>query len=219
MYVMISSENQWLLKLEKKIGWFALNNLALFLSALQGFGYLAYLINPAILDRISLNPAAVMSGEAWRVVTFLAIPLDNSPLFMILAIWFLYFSVNLLENHWGEFKTTFYIFISLVMTVGFSLIVGIEIRSFRYIELSILFALATLFPNMEMLLLVFPVKLKYLGFLSAGIVVYEFITAGNNFYRLYIFLVYTNYFVFFGGYAINSIYQAYRRWNYKRNIK
>lgn len=220
MYVshMTSPEGRWLDILEKKIGWFALSNLALFLAALQGFGYFAYLANPAILSRISLNPEALMSGEIWRVITFLAIPLDNSPFFMIIAIWFLYFSVNLLESQWGEFKTTFYLFISILITNIYSVATGLEIGSFRYIELSILFAMATLFPNMEMLFLVFPVKMKYIGFLSLALLAYEFATAASI-YKYYIVLVYTNYFVFFGGYAFSAIYQAYRRWKYKRDTR
>ncbi|MDH4263320.1 MAG: hypothetical protein OEV78_09780 [Spirochaetia bacterium] len=215
---MSSPEGRWLDSLEKKIGWFALANLGLFLSALQVFGYFAYLMNPEILTRISLNPQAILSGEIWRVITFLAIPLDRSPLFMLLAVWFLYFSVNLLESQWGEFKTTFYLFIALLITNLFALFTGVEIGSFRYIELSILFALATLFPNVELLLLFFPVKLKYIGLFSLALIIYEFISS-DVLTRYYILLVYTNYFVFFGGHGFNTLIQAWRRWNYKRNTK
>jgi hypothetical protein len=219
MFVSMSSlEGRWLDTLEKKMGWFALANLGLFLSALQVFGYMAYYVDPAILGRISLNPEAVLRGEVWRVFTFLAIPIDESPFFMIFAVWFLYFSVNLLESHWGEFKTTFYLFISLLITVVYSLSTGLNVVSSRYIGYSVLFALATLFPNLEMLLLVFPVKLKYIGMLSAVLAVVEFFNA-YSVYRYYILLVYTNYFVFFGGYAFNSLYQLYRRWHFNRNVR
>jgi len=215
---MNTPEGRWLDTLEKKIGWFALPGLALFLAGVQAFGYFAWMINPAILGRISLDPAAVMSGEVWRLITFLAIPLDRSPLFMLIAVWFLYFSVNMLETQWGEFKTTFYVFISVAITGAYSLVTGVEIANFRYIELSIIFALATLFPNLEMLVLVFPVKLKFIGFLSLALVVFEFFNT-HTIYRYYILVVYTNYFVFFGGYAMNAVYQAWRRWNFKRNSR
>jgi hypothetical protein len=214
----MASEAKWLDKLERKMGWFALPGLAIFLSALQVFGFIVLLINPAILNRISLDPAAVLSGEVWRILTFLAIPLSDSPLFMFFAVWFLYFTVNILESHWGEFKTTFYVFISVLLTAAYSLVTGTEIYSFRYIEITILLATATLFPDLEILLLFFPVKLKFIGIFSGGLMLYNFfISPGLT--KIYLVLVFANYILFFGGAFIGLIQQLYRKWDYQKKMR
>ncbi|MDH4199811.1 MAG: hypothetical protein OEV66_05445 [Spirochaetia bacterium] len=214
----MATEGRWLDKLEKKMGWLALHNLALFLSAVQGMGFLAYMSNPLIIEKISLNPQALLTGEIWRVLTFLAIPLYPDILSMFFAVWFLYFSVNALEQQWGEFKTTFYVFISIVVTVAYCLFTGMEIQSFKYIELTIIIAMATLYPDMQILLLFFPVKMKYVGLLSLVIMGLEFFQSGAM-VRFYIVAVFTNYFVFFGGYGINTMRQSWRRWDYKRKTR
>ena len=62
--------------------------------------YLANLLNPDILllSRFSLNWAAVMHGEVWRLFTFVFLPQSPSPLGLVLTLYFYYLIGNTLET-------------------------------------------------------------------------------------------------------------------------
>lgn len=213
------TEPRWLDKLEKKIGWIALPNLALFLSAVQFIGFLAALFNYEAIAVVNLNPEKVLSGEFWRMLTFLAVPMDTRPLFMVIEVFFLYFAINTLEHQWGEFKTTFYLLISIIITDIFALITGIDVGNFVFIEMSVIFAVATLYPDYEIMFeMIIPMKMKYLGLFSALYMIYLFFLS-DAIMRYYMVLVFSNYFLFFGGYGFKFLQQKYRRWNYKRKFK
>ena len=76
----------------------------------QAMVYLANLLNPDILllSRFSLNWAAVMHGEVWRLLTFVFIPQSTSPLGLVLTLYFYYLIGNTLENTWGDFQFNVY---------------------------------------------------------------------------------------------------------------
>ena len=66
---------KWVYKLERKFGRICIPHLMLVIIAGQAMVYLANLLNPDILllSRFSLNWAAVMHGEVWRLLTFVFI--------------------------------------------------------------------------------------------------------------------------------------------------
>lgn len=208
----------WLDQLEKKIGWFSLPNLAFYLIALQIFGLLLSYINPAAMSRLILIPQLVLSGEYWRLLTFMAIPLGSSFLFIIF-LYFLYFIISTLESHWGEFKTTFYLFIAIFMTIAFSFAFNYPVSSFVLIETTLFLAVATLFPEFEILLFfILPVKMKWMALISAAFVIMQFL--GEDLIgKLYIAAVFLNYFVFFGASFIGNIRNNIRRNKFKRTMR
>ena len=61
--------------------------------------------DPVRLTRLALVPELVSVGEYWRLITFLALPVSMSLIWVIFALWFLYFILNAIENEWGAFKT------------------------------------------------------------------------------------------------------------------
>ena len=71
---------KWVYKLERKFGRICIPHLMLVIIAGQAMVYLANLLNPDILllSRFSLNWAAVMHGEVWRLFTFVFIPQSTS---------------------------------------------------------------------------------------------------------------------------------------------
>src|SRR6478672_8738163 len=104
-------ENQtpkWLRGLERRFQWIAIPNIAIIFVTLQALGSLMVMSNPIWLTRLALTPDLVRAGEYWRLVTFLALPLSLSPIWVLFALWFIYFILNMIENEWGAFKTTLY---------------------------------------------------------------------------------------------------------------
>ena len=101
---------KWVYKLERKFGRICIPHLMLVIIAGQAMVYLANLLNPDILllSRFSLNWAAVMHGEVWRLFTFVFIPQSTSPLGLVLTLYFYYLIGNTLENTWGDFQFNVY---------------------------------------------------------------------------------------------------------------
>ena len=203
----------WLRKLEKHLGFLSLPNLALYITVLQVFGIITLYLKPHAIDTLFLIPQKVIEGEIWRIFTFMAIPLTGG-FWIIIVLFFLYFIINTLEKEWGHFPTTFYLLISVVLTNVFAFTFDVVIHEFTPIKMTLFLAAATTFPEMEILMFFFPVRLKWLGILSAAAYVYYFIN-GGNLYKLYLLAVFSNYFIFFGPAFIYKLKQAYNRKKFK----
>lgn len=210
---------KWLIFLEKKIGWIAIPNISLFLITLQAFGFFVVESNPDLYMEMVLDPAKVFAGDYHRLLTFLALPTGYSfnwgfgtrLIFLIFALWFLYFILQMLESQWGAFKTTFYLLISTVLMVAFSLLFGHPIVSIHYFISTIFLAAAALFPNFEILFyFVLPVKMKWLAWLSAAFVLLDF-WKSDWMNRVFIICIFSNYLLFFGPYHIKELKLWIRR--------
>lgn len=209
----------WLRWLEKHFGFIAIPNIAVIVVSMQVFGYILAITNPERIPQMFLIPDAVWAGEIWRVLTFMALPLSMSPLWMFFAAWFLYFIVSSLEAEWGEFKTTFYILMCISLTVVFSLVTGYPVTQVAHMESTLFLATAALYPEMVIQLFLFiPVKMKWLGWLTLlflGVQIFD----GSWMDRFYLLAIYTNYIVFFGPSLLWRAKDSYRKWKYKQKFK
>src|SRR4051812_17459309 len=115
-----SQTPRWISFLERKLSWLAIPNISILLVTLQALGSFFVLTDPIWIDRFALVPELVAAGEYWRLVTFLALPLSLSPIWVLFTLWFLYFVVNAIESNWGAFKTTFYVLLSMILMIAFS---------------------------------------------------------------------------------------------------
>ncbi len=112
-------------KLERKIGRFAIPNLSLYLVIGYAIGYLLELINPIILQYMSLNPYAIMRGQVWRIFTWVLIPPEKSNIFFVALMCVFYYAVGTnLERTWGRFYYNVYIFGGLLITLISSFILA-----------------------------------------------------------------------------------------------
>lgn len=205
--------------MERTLSWIAVPNIAGFLVGLQMIGFFMVLSDPRWHVRLALVPQLVLQGELWRLITFLALPLSLSPIWMVFVLWFLYFIVDGLESVWGSFQTTFYILISILLTIGFSLFFMIPIASVRDLESTLFLAAAAINPEFQVLLfMVVPVKVVWLAWLTAGFVLWRFIT-GSWLERLYLLAIYANYLLFFTPYHYWQLKQWHRRWKFRRQFK
>lgn len=210
---------KWLQVLERRLAWLAVPNIASFVVGLQFIGFVLIFSDSSWSSRLALIPESVLQGEIWRLITFLALPISLSPFWLLFVLWFLYFIVDGIENTWGEFRTTFYILISVLLTICFSLVFMVPITYVGDLESTLFLAAAALNPEYQILLfLVLPVKIAWLAWLTGAFVLWRFFT-GSWLDRLYLLAIYSNYLLFFGPYHYWQLKQRYRRWQFKRQLR
>lgn len=209
----------WLEKIERRMPGLGIPNLAAYLVGAQALGFLLVLFEPRAWDLLVLDPRMVLKGEVWRLVTFLALPLSTSWLWMVFVLYFIYFIVNGIEEEWGEFKTTFYVLVSLALTVGFSFVFMAPITNIAHFQSTLFLAAATIAPEYRILLfLVLPVKMKWLAWITLAYILWA-LAAGPWLDRLYLLTIYSNYMLFFGPYFIARLKQIHRREKFRRQTR
>src|SRR3954469_17960784 len=145
----------WLTKLERRLGRFAPHNLTIVIVGLSGLVYALSYVSPEFLGQLALAPEAVAHGEVWRVVTFLFLPWGGGgrggfgALFTIVALMFLYTVGTSLEAEWGNFKFDVYYLVGAIATIAGAFVFGPVTNEF--LNLSLLLAFATVFPEYEIL--------------------------------------------------------------------
>jgi hypothetical protein len=211
---------KWLRVLEKRMQWLAIPHLAIIIVTLQALGFLMVMSDPIWITRLALIPAAVtQGGEYWRLITFLALPLSLSPIWVIFTLWFLYYIINTIEYEWGPFKTTLYVLISIAVTIAFSFAFDYPVTDISKFESTLFLAAAALFPEMTVnLFLAIPVKIKWLAWLTLAFVGWDFIRS-PWLERLYILAIFSNYLIFFGPAALNRMRLAFRRRQFQRQMR
>ena len=61
----------WLNKLERKFGRFAIPNLIIWLIGAYTIGFVIQMISPSILYYLALSPYHILHGQIWRLVTWI----------------------------------------------------------------------------------------------------------------------------------------------------
>ena len=217
-------------KMERKYGRYALKNLPMFIIATYVAGYVLELLTPEMLGYLTLEPYYILHGQVWRLVTWILIPPSSLDIFTIIMLFF-YFSIGqTLERTWGSFKFDVYIFSGLIFTVigafllyGMTGYIGIGMLfTTYYINMSIFLAFALTYPDMQvMLYFIIPIKMKWMGALY-GVMILVSLVQGNLASRVAIIASLFNFIVFFlisGRFSRFTPHQIHRRQEFKRNVK
>lgn len=152
-------------------------------------------------------PSAVLHGEVWRIITFLFVPVSgysSSDMFSILwfamTTLFYYYIGNALERQWGSTRFTVFYFLGAIL----NLIIGFAFQTsvtMYYVNMSMFFAFATLYPNLQFLLFfIIPVKAKWLAWIDAAyflIAVFQYLFTGHPLLALIPIVAVLNYLLFF----------------------
>ena len=191
-------------KLETKFGNWALDGLMKYVAMLM---LTVFILNKAGLlsyETLTLYGPLVKSGQLWRVITFLLIPVSTSPIFLIFELMILIMCADGIEAVLGSFKfTLYYLFGALMMVIAALIDHNIQFTSY-HMYLSLFFGYASLHPNQELLFMfIIPIKIKYLAFLS-GIVVLVNIIFADWYSRIASILAFANYLIFFAIPALNG---------------
>lgn len=196
-------------KMERKFGRFAIKGLMLHIVALNMLVFLLSFIEhdlfgSNVILRLSLIPQLVLKGEIWRLITFVFIPPNSSPLFMVFALLLLYIFGTGLEREWGSFKFNIYYFTGIILIIIASMITGTPQMGPHYLNLSLLFGFARFNPNFEIrLFFILPIPIKYIAWLNWGFMGYAFFM-GNLAGKITVAAAVVNYFLFFGGDMISK---------------
>ncbi|MFA9376921.1 MAG: hypothetical protein ACERKZ_09240 [Lachnotalea sp.] len=190
-------------KLERKFGKYAIHNLMYYIIILYGIGTVLDQVAPGVCEKyFSLNPEAIMHGQVYRVITFLIDGPSNGILFAIIALYLYYTIGTNLESQWGAFRFNMYFLVGILGHVLAALIVyaitGVPyILGTSYLNFSLFFAFAATYPNMQFLLFfIIPVKAKWLGWLNGAYFLYTFIV-GNIPTKICVVLSFSNFLLFF----------------------
>ena len=152
-------------------------------------GYVLMLLTQAndanALSFLTFNLNALLHGEVWRLVTFVFVPAYSSPFALLISLYFYYWIGSTLERQWGTAKFNLYYISGALLTVlGVvlaSLITGnpyLTAAGTGYVNLSMFFAFAFLFPDTTVLLFfILPVKMKWLAYLDGALFAFDIIKA------------------------------------------
>lgn len=148
----------------------------------------------------SFNASAILHGQVWRVITFIFVPYTSRNLILfLLTLYFYYFIGTALEREWGSNKFTIFYFFGVILNILIGFLVGTA--SMYYVNMSMFFAFATLYPDLQFLLFfIIPVKAKWLAWIDGAyfaIAVVRFLIAGQFLYALIPIVAVLNYLLFF----------------------
>jgi membrane associated rhomboid family serine protease len=215
--------------LERRFGWLAVPGLIRIVVALTALVYLLTFLNPNFLSLLTLDPARIVHGEVWRLVTYIFIPRSLGqpgamlqPLWLLLALWFLLFIGDRLEHAWGAFRLNLYFFIGMIGTTIAAFLFGAQFSN-SMLASSLFFAFANFYPDEVIyVLFVLPMKVKWLAWVSAALLLLGFITSPNS-YRVALIAAFANYLIFFGPELVraarNRQQNASRRRRFEENAR
>ena len=147
-------------KLERKFGKYAIRGLMKYLIILYAAGFIINAINPTLYETwLKLDIDKLLSGQVWRIITFIIQPVDTNNIFRILLMLYVNFMFGtLLESMWGSFRFNLYYFSGILFTA--LAIVAIYIFTYLtlgygysypltldYLNLTLFLAFAVTFPE------------------------------------------------------------------------
>lgn len=208
---------KWIDRLERKARGFAIPNLMFFLSGAMLLVYILSLFFPALPGLLSLSRGALLRGQVWRLVTFLAIPPSSSPLWILFNLYFYCLLGRGLEQQWGVFRFNLFYLCGMLGAIVSALITGLGTN--YYLNLSLFLAFAAFYPDYRLtLFFLLPIKVKYLAILDAVLLLVSFVLAGWA-DRLAIVMSLVNIVIFFGGSGLKRLKTQMGYWKTRRNFR
>ncbi len=188
--------SQWIDRIATRMRRMAITSLMKYLVICMGAVFVLDLFFFGQLsDLLVFRRDAILNGQIWRLITFIFLPIISSPLFVVFVLYFYYMIGEALENEWGVARFNLFYFTGLVGTIIAGFISGFATN--HYLNLSLFFAFAILFPETELrLFFVLPVKVKWLALLNAAYFGYQLIVASWSF-RLALLVSIINIILFF----------------------
>lgn len=184
-------------KMERKFGRYAIHNLTKYMIGCYAIGYILLyagnLFGFSITEYLTLSPYHILHGQIWRIVSWLLIPPPTSNLVFVLIMLLFYYSLGeTLERTWGAFRYNVYILGGVLFTVigAFLLYFMMGANPFLsmaysmafstyYINLSIFLAFAANYPDMQVLfMMIIPMKMKWLAVLDIAYLLYDMVKGG-----------------------------------------
>lgn len=198
-------------KMERKFGKYAIHNLTFWLIGFYVLGYIIEFTMPNVLGMLTLEPYYIMQGQVWRLVSWILIPPSTNIIFMIFMLMCYYFIGISIEHVIGTFRYNVYLIggmiistISAMALYGiYYLVVGkvlLGVGSYfstNYINMSLFLTFAVLFPNVQFqLYFLIPIKAKWMGIIEFVWAAFSFIS-GNLAQKTAIVASLANFLIFY----------------------
>lgn len=179
-------------RLEKRFGRFAIHGLMRYVIACYVIGYLIEYVFPDFQAYLTLEPYLIVHNlQLWRLVSWVLIPPSRSNIIFVIIMLVLYYQLGTaLEQTWGSFRFNVFIFGGVIWTIIGALLLfvflGVNMPysigsgfTTYYINMSIFLAFAVAYPDTRvMLYFIIPVKMKWMAIVYAVLIVYEFYVYG-----------------------------------------
>ena len=187
----------WLNKLERRLGFLGIPGLPRILVGFAALVFVLALALPGFTSMLVLDPEKIRHGEVWRLVTYIFIPQSTSPLWVIFALWFLWWIGEGTERAMGAFQFTLYFVIGMIGTTIAAFFFGSNFSNGMLIS-AIFFAFARFYPEeIIYILFILPMRIKWLAWIYGALLILGFFM-GTNSYRAALVAVFGNYLIFFG---------------------
>lgn len=228
----------WLNKLERKLGKFAIRNLSLWIIVCYVIGYLISFISPALLNYLELEPHLILHGQVWRLFTWVLVPPSGFGIFTFIMLFFYYSLGTTLEHTWGTFRYNAYIFSGFLLTIvgaflvyliyvirGVNAIYGMGgAFSTYYVNLSIFLAFAASYPDMQvMLYFIIPIKIKWMAWLDIALLALDIVMSGFQLELIIVIVAsLANFLIFFlttRNYRHINPREIHRKQEFKRQVR
>lgn len=150
----------------------AVPNITLYWIAFQALCLVLIWTRPEFQNQLVFDANAVLAGEWWRVISFLFMPGNLSPIWAAFALYFLWLMGTALEANWGTARYNLFLLTGALLTIAAAFIptltgIGGGIGTNAYLLMSVFLAFATLFPEFVVyLFFILPVKIKWLALLT-----------------------------------------------------
>ena len=199
----------WLDKLEYKYRRYAIPNLMKIVVIGQLIVWaVVMLLDQRLYGLLTLTRAGLAHFQIWRLVTFIFVPPLTSPLSLAIELYLYYVIGNTLERQWGPFRFNVYYLLGMVGAVAACLLTGYSSNS--AINMSLFFAFAALYPDMQFLLFfLIPIKAKWLGIAGGVLYLWQFLR-GNLITKVTLAFGLLNFILFFGP-TLKRDYDNYKR--------
>ncbi|MCA9237943.1 MAG: hypothetical protein KDA44_20865 [Planctomycetales bacterium] len=217
----------FLKRLEARFGRYAIPNLTTVFVVGQAITYLGALVpNGFDIGQIALNPAAVASGEWWRLLTFMFTPPAMRPIFVLFYFILFHLFGTAVESHLGAFRYNLFLLTGYVASVAAAFVAAaaimpagfqggglfVPIAAPNYFLYGSLFlAFARLYPDFVLnLFYVLPIRIRWLALAAWGCAAYLAVTGGWM-VALLIGASVANYLLFFGPGHLAQLKHGQRR--------
>lgn len=196
--------NEWLNKMERRYGRFAVPNLMTYMIALYALGYLCIVLGGdgyVFFRYLSWDVTAILHGQVWRLVTFLLNPPSYSMFGMVISCFCYWMIGKNLERFWGTFRFNMYVLTGIIGQIigGFLAYFVFRLNvnlGTAYLNWSLFLALAMTFPEMQFYLyFLLPVKAKWIAYVDLAFLALEFVM-GDWGTRIQIFFALLNCFAY-----------------------
>jgi membrane associated rhomboid family serine protease len=190
-------------KLERRIAFLGIPGLPRILVGLTALVWVLVWLNPGFRFALDLDPSRILRGEIWRLITYIFLPQTFS-LWVVLALWFLWFIGEGLERAWGAFRLTLYFLIGMIGTTIAAFFFGARFSNGMLVT-SLFFAFARFYPDEVIyILFVLPAKIKWIAWVTAAFLLAKFVL-GPMSYRMALIAAFANYLIFFGPEILHDV--------------